>query len=314
MKNDIQLSSKPKGVSLFACGGVGDLALRDAGVELLVANELEPDRAAVLEQNFPEAEIIAEDIWQASQTIVNTTRAKLQGQTLDFLLATPPCQGMSKNGRGKLLAEIRNGNRPKFDPRNQLIIPTLAIIKELLPQIVFFENVPEMASTIIEHDDKPSGILEHIENELSPLGYVGGAQEVQFADYGVPQRRKRLITVYSRNPTLISHWEIYRSYIPQPTHNEAGTDGASPWVTVRDVISHLEPLDAVDAQKSTGTCHPLHRVSVLEPRKYNWVASTPAEQGAFDNQCTSCGYDENALHGSSRKRSGRNQPKKTQPL
>jgi DNA (cytosine-5)-methyltransferase 1 len=48
----------------------------------------------------------------------------LSGVELDILFATPPCQGMSKNGRGKLLQGIREGKKPSLDSRNRLIIPT----------------------------------------------------------------------------------------------------------------------------------------------------------------------------------------------
>jgi DNA (cytosine-5)-methyltransferase 1 len=50
-------------VSLFASGGIGDLALRANGIDVLVANELLPDRCEVLKYNYPETQVLEGDIW-----------------------------------------------------------------------------------------------------------------------------------------------------------------------------------------------------------------------------------------------------------
>ena len=44
---------------------------------------------------------------------------------------------MSKNGQGKLLNLIRKGKKPKFDRRNELIVPTVEIIKKLFPKLLY---------------------------------------------------------------------------------------------------------------------------------------------------------------------------------
>ena len=49
-------------VSLFSSSGIGDLALRACGVELVVANELLADRADLLGVNFPESVVVQGDI------------------------------------------------------------------------------------------------------------------------------------------------------------------------------------------------------------------------------------------------------------
>ena len=140
------------GISLFSSGGIGDLAMRANNVHMLVANELLPDRAALFSANYPDTHMIVGDINENVDCIINETNKALKGRKLDVIFATPPCQGMSKNGRGKLLYEVRHGNRESFDPRNQLIIPTIKIIKYFNPEFVFFENVPEMENTYIIYE------------------------------------------------------------------------------------------------------------------------------------------------------------------
>lgn len=133
-----------KAISLFASGGIGDLALKSCGIDIILSNELLKDRCQVLENNYPESKIIEGDIWEKKEEIILKTREILAGRKLDILYATPPCQGMSKNGRGTLLNNIRKGNRPKFDERNRLIIPTIQIANELNPRIIILENVSDV--------------------------------------------------------------------------------------------------------------------------------------------------------------------------
>lgn len=53
-----------KAISLFACGGIGDLGLRHAGFDVIVANELIDERAQVFKHNYPETHMIIGDIWE----------------------------------------------------------------------------------------------------------------------------------------------------------------------------------------------------------------------------------------------------------
>lgn len=316
--NILEINKNLHGVSLFASGGIGDLALRGAGVSVIVANEILKDRVQLFKNNFPETLMLEGDIWQVKESIVENTLRILDGKELDFLLATPPCQGMSKNGRGKLLSMVRNHGKPEFDVRNQLIIPTVEIIKKLRPRIVVMENVPEMENTVIPipgDGERLANILDFVAEQLSDE-YVGHWEVVEFANYGVPQRRQRLITVFTRDPVLISYYRTHNYFLPSPTHSEKGSCGTKKWMSVRDAISHLPSLNA--GEKSTAI-HPvlaLHDVPLLDEEKYFWVSNTPHEKGAFDNQCVNqkCMYDANPVHGSYRTDDGINRAKETTPL
>lgn len=303
-------------ISLFASSGIGDLALDALGVKVLVANEIVPERANLFRTNFPKTSMIEGDIWEKMDEIVVTTIEKLGNEELDFLLATPPCQGMSKNGQGKLLAEIRAGRRPVLDTRNRLIIPTIEIAKRLRPRILFLENVPEMRNTIIELETgKAVNIIDFIEQEMG-TDYVGKAEVIEFANFGVPQRRQRLITVFSRDENLREEFERTGKILPEPTHSEENFLGTKPWITVREVIGGLPALDGKDSETAVSSYHPLHFVPVLDPKKYWWIENTPPEKGAFDNQCVnpSCGFQGNDTHGSALSSDGINQPKVSTPI
>lgn len=304
-----------KAITLFSSGGIGDLAIKKLGIDILVANEIIESRVKLHRYNFPNTEMIHGDIWQKSEDIIKTTNQKLAGSELDFVFATPPCQGMSKNGQGKLLKGIRDGKKPKFDERNRLIIPTLKIIKALNPKTVVFENVPEMINTCIEDENgEVINIIEYIEKELGD-DYLGQPEVVQFADFGVPQRRSRLITIYSRDEKVKNYYKSLHTLIPKKTHSNLPTKGQKQWKTVRDTIAEFPKLDGKDKESACSEI-PYHSVPVLDPKKYIWISNTPPEKGAFDNQCINpkCKFKGNAIHGASRDKNGINRANGNTPL
>ncbi len=303
---------KKNAISLFSSAGIGDLALRSAGVSVLVANEYLPERAELFKRNFPETNMIVGDIRNLKNEIIGSTVEALKGRQLDILFATPPCQGMSKNGRGKLLAGIRAGIKPEIDERNLLILEVIEIANQLKPKIIVIENVPEMAGTIIADRNGSFATMTEILSSCLK-GYTGKWEVVEFADYGIPQRRQRLITVFSRDTNIVDNLIKKRSIMPETTHSQSPSLLQKKWVSVLDVISDLPPLDAKNKQTATSSL-PFHRVPLLDEEKYLWVSRTPAGKGAFDNQCITCGCIENPTHSASKNGEGINRAHKCTPI
>lgn len=302
------------GVSLFSGGGIGDLAVRSAGVDVLVASELLPDRASVFRSNYPTATMFQGDIRETKERIIEETKNKLQGRALDILFATPPCQGMSKNGRGKLLRGVRSGVKPKLDERNRLALDAVEIALALRPNLIVFENVPEMQNALIDYKDQVRDLLEVISEILAP-DYEGRWDVVEFADYGVPQRRQRLITVFTLKSSLLTPLKKW-TVLPAPTHSQTPSMFTRPWVTVDEALSDLPPLDAATPDAASHKHIPFHRVPILDEAKYFWVSNTPPGKGAFDNQCVNpaCEFDKNPTHGSKHNSEGINQANRDTPL
>lgn len=306
-------------VSLFCSSGIGDLALRAAGAEVLVANEFVPERADLFRVNYPDAEVFTGDIRELGPAIVDATRRRLGQRELDVLFATPPCQGMSKNGRGKLLRGVRDGLRDEIDPRNQLATFVPPIVIQLRPRVVVFENVPEMDGTLVE--DANGGLVELLDYLSTEMqGYRGIWRTIEFADFGVPQRRQRLITIFVREDILDQARQGPAPYAledlyPLPTHSATPSLFQEPWVTVDEVIGHLPPLDAGSKSSAKGDI-PFHYVSLLDERKYWWISNTPPGASAFDNQCVNpeCLHDGNPTHGARRDLDGINQARKDTPI
>ena len=192
--------STPKAVCLFSSAGIGELGVHSADISLICSNEMVPYRAKLYAENFPQSEMICGDIWELQDRIAATSALHLGTEELFLLYATPPCQGMSTNGIGKLKFEVAEGRRDAEDPRNRLIIPTMNLACKLRPRWLLLENVPAMRNTAITDEaGDVVNIIDYIRNCLGPE-YVGSAEVVQCERYGVPQTRKRLITIFTRDP------------------------------------------------------------------------------------------------------------------
>ena len=171
--------------------------MQAAGLEVVVANELLPQRVALYRENFQHP-VLEGDIRKKKKEIIELA-TKMAGRELFLLYATPPCQGMSSNGLGKLNAEVAAGRRGHEDDRNRLVIPAMDVAIALRPRWVLFENVPGMERTTIRTSGSRSeNIISYMARRLGPE-YVGRAETVACEDYGIPQRRKRLITIFTRD-------------------------------------------------------------------------------------------------------------------
>lgn len=286
-------------LSLFSSAGIGELGLKASGLSILVSNELLQNRCDLYKENYPEVTSICGDIWEKETEIVNKWRERTKEAPF-LVYATPPCQGMSSNGAGKLLSEIRKGNRKPEDPRNRLIIPTLHIIKKLQPTWVLFENVPTMNNTLISDEEGSYiNIIEYIHKQLGE-DYVGKAEVVNCSDYGMAQMRRRLITIFTKDPKGKKYFAEHQSFLPPITHSESGSDGTQKWRTLRDAIGDFPPLDGKKGKNENKEFHPWHFVQIMRDEKYWWMENTPEGCTAYNNQCVNpeCRFNGNQLHGS----------------
>ncbi len=179
------------------------------------------------------------------------------------------------------------------------------------------ENVPEMENTVIPHPDKerePINLIDLIKEELG-YDFVSNIRVVEFANYGVPQCRQRLISIFTKHKNLKSHLAIHGSLFPPETHSKDGEIG-NKWLTVKDVIGGLPYLDAAHPDMASHEGIPYHRVPLLDEEKYFWVKNTPLEGTAFDNQCINpeCNYDNNPVHSAKKGFDGVNRARTDTPI
>jgi len=135
--------------SLFSGGGIGDVGIEwGHSIPVLAASELVPSRAALIRKNFPGTKVFEGDIWKTKDAYVDFFKEKLGSKHPWLLTLSPPCQGMSSNGAGRISSEIKSGKRPKEDTRNRLILPGIEILESLQPEWFILENVRRMENTV----------------------------------------------------------------------------------------------------------------------------------------------------------------------
>lgn len=168
------------GLSLFSNVGIAEAYLKDVGVDIVLANEIDEKRARFYQEVYSDAHMICGDI--TDEKIRDEIVKEALQKKVEFILATPPCQGMSEAGL-----------RLEFDPRNQLIFYAVDVIKKVKPKFVLLENVPKQLTTKIEYNGEVILIPEYIKRELGADYSFNKETLVMAKDYGVPQLRERNI-------------------------------------------------------------------------------------------------------------------------
>lgn len=174
-------------VSLFANIGIGEAYLKSLGFNVIVANELEPRRADIYRQIYPETDMICGDI--TNKDVYSSIVSATKKQKIDVIMATPPCQGMSTAGK-----------QDKFDVRNDLFLYAIKLIKDVKPDYFIFENVPGFMTTSILYNEEPR-IIPDVIKELLRTTYTMSFNIVDTQDYGVPQSRTRMILLGTHRRT-----------------------------------------------------------------------------------------------------------------
>ena len=202
-----------KGLSLFSNVGMAETFFKEEGVDILIANELIEERAKFYEHLYPETHMICGDI--TDDSIRNKIVDESLTKGVDFIIATPPCQGMSVAG-----------NRDPYDKRNQLIYYAVDVIKRVNPCFVMIENVPTLLKTKINYNGELTLIDKYLKEELSNYAF-NEESLISAKDHGVPQIRQRNIYLLVRKDINIV-WKFPAKQKP---------------ITVRDAIGHLPSID-----------------------------------------------------------------------
>ena len=166
----------PTALDLFSgCGGL-TLGLKRGGFKVLGAVDIDPLSAEAYRANHDDVMVWEVDIRDLDPAHVQSS-LDLQAGDLDLLAGCPPCQGFST-------MRTLNGALSIDDPRNDLLLEVLRFVDALRPKAVMIENVPGLA------DDKS---FEVFCDRMAEAGYLGDVRVFNTAEYGVPQRRRRLI-------------------------------------------------------------------------------------------------------------------------
>lgn len=263
--------SKPiNALSLFANVGIAESYLKDVGVNVVVANELLEQRARFYRHVYPEVNMITGDI--TDPEVFSKVKDAAIRNKVEFLFATPPCQGMSCAGR-----------KDPLDPRNFLIYYAIEMVKAINPRFVLFENVTMQQHTKILLGDKYVFIPEYVEKQLGDKYVFNKQRIVNAMDYGVPQSRQRYIYLLARNDERVQ-WEFPEKESHIITLNEAIGDLPSLDPLVREQNERYHFPD-YEKKKSEGIkVSKWHYPPTHGWKNIEWMIHTPSGKSAFQNQ------------------------------
>ena len=203
------------GLSLFANVGIAETYLKEVGIDVVVANELLEERARFYQDVYPDCNMICGNI--QDPMVFDARYEEAKARNVQFIIATPPCQGMSPAGK-----------KDPMDARNNLITSAVEMVERLLPDFVLIENVMQVLKTKIYYDGEYILIPEYLKKRLGKYYNFNDNPVIDSKFFGVPQQRKRAIFLLSKKDRGI-HWEF-----PEKEKN---------LVTLRDAIGNLPSLD-----------------------------------------------------------------------
>ena len=145
------------------------------------AIEIDADVVGVYKLNHPRVHTWSQDIRTVTVSAILHQLGIAEGE-LDLLGGCPPCQGFSR-------LRTYNGNRWTRDKQNDLIFEFQRLVLGLKPKRVMMENVPGLFD---------NSRLKKFQAALEAAGYVVKADVLNVGEYGVPQRRRRLVLLASR--------------------------------------------------------------------------------------------------------------------
>lgn len=208
-------------IDLFAGAGGLSIGFREAGFEMLAANDFDDAAAETFILNHPDTAFLPGPIQEIGATdFLDATGLGLGD--LDVLIGGPPCQAFS----------VYNHQRGMHDERSGLFREYTRLVEGLMPRFVVMENVTGITSI------EGGRAVEEIHSRLGNLGYNVQAKILKAEQYGVPQERRRIFFIGVRDGLAIK-W-------PEPTHGPATdlfTLHLRPLVTVADAISDLPELE-----------------------------------------------------------------------
>ncbi|NOH82553.1 DNA cytosine methyltransferase [Vibrio sp. 03-59-1] len=197
-----------KVVSLFSGAGGLDLGFKNAGFDIVWANDFDKDAVETYRHN------IGDHIIHGSITDILTTNIP----DCDLVIGGFPCQGFSQ----------ANLLRFEDDDRNKLYLEFLRVVRDKQPKFFVAENVRGILSLA------GGEAIKKIESDFQEAGYVVSKELFNVANHGVPQSRMRVFIIGVRKDI---QWE-YK--YPAQTHaapKKAQKEGYKPWVSIGEALS-----------------------------------------------------------------------------
>lgn len=197
-------------IDLFCGAGGLSLGFKNAGFNTLFAVEFNEVYAQTYKANFPEVDVLCDDIKTISDKKIEELKNKY---TIDIIIGGPPCQGFSLAGNiGRKFLE---------DERNSLFLEYFRFVRIIRPRLFVLENVASM----VTHNKGKT--IEEIKRKFKSIGYEIQYKVLNAVNYGVPQERRRVFIIGTSQGLQFKY----------PDQEEIA-------ITIKDAIDNLPKLES----------------------------------------------------------------------
>lgn len=243
-----------KAISLFSCIGVAEYYLSSIGVDVIVASDIDKKRCNVHDFLYPNSTSVCGDIRndETKKSIIKATN----GEKIDIVIATPPCQGMSSVGKNRSYDALIS----QADERNYLILESFKIIDAVQPSYILFENIPRILKVKIPFEGEFLSVQDVLTVKFG-ADYDIKIDIFNCCNYGVPQNRERcFMRLYKKG----LRWDdpIKESHI----------------ITLREAIGDLPSLESGETSNIKN-----HWARKHSKEHVDWMRHTPTGCSALDN-------------------------------
>ncbi len=230
------MKTTPTYIDLFSGSGGFSLGFDWAGFKNIFSVEYDKEICKTYRHNFPNHILEECDI----STITEDRIKELIGNNnVDVIIGGPPCQGFSMAGY--------IGRRFVDDPRNRLFTEFVRIVSVIKPKCFVMENVARLYTRL------NGATREEIISCFNKIGYKVEAKVVCASEYGVPQKRNRVLFVGRKS----NDGPIY---FPIKTNKKA--------LTIKDVIEKYPILKSGESSNIPNHEAMVHSPQMLEKMQY----------------------------------------------
>ncbi|HJR06619.1 MAG TPA: DNA cytosine methyltransferase [Pyrinomonadaceae bacterium] len=219
-----------KAIDLFSGAGGFSSGFRDADIEISASLESIAVFCKTHQFNFPQCKSINADI-QGIEARAFAETVNIEKGSADVIIGGPPCQTFSSIGTPKINSLGEGDSRT--DPRNYLYEYFFRYVDYYKPNIFLIENVPAMRT-------KYKGeLFQRILERIRKLKYEPYVDVLNSVEYGVPQTRKRLFIVGTRDGIKYT--------FPTPTHEFTQTKNKHALLEHCGLLQHRKATTVYDA-------------------------------------------------------------------
>lgn len=200
-------------ISLFSGAGGCSLGFKNAGYNIVYANDINDKAVSTYKYNFPNTECSNLDIRDINFSHLLKSLQLSPGE-IDIVIGGPPCQGFSSAG-----------SRFWEDPRNELLKNYVHALQVMKPKWFLMENVEGLLTA------NRGRYLYEVAKAFMGLGYSIRIDKIYSQEYGIPQRRKRVFIVGNLFDLDLS--------LPEPITELGGSIFRKSDITLGNTISGL---------------------------------------------------------------------------